>query len=235
MIAKEFSMFNLAKGRHEVKSRLLLLLLAVIFTVSLSGCPALWNMESSEVKESPEDAYKNAQDLLKDKKYFQAIESLEKLKSAHPDFKEMPEVYVKIADAFFDEGSYDKAIARYLQFLELYPNNADVPRAKYQIGMAYFNQIKGTDLDNSVVRSAIQAFKVVTELQDSGDWGKKAEERINECKKKLAEKELYKANTYVSLGNYKAARLAAQRVLDDYPKLGFDDVAEELIKKYKNR
>ncbi len=227
-------MFRPTKGRHEVKSRLLLISI-VFITLALAGCPSVWNIDAKDTKESPEEAYKQAQDQLKDKKYFQAIESLEKLKSAYPDFKEMPQVYLKIADAFFDEGSYDKAIARYLQFLELYPNNEDVPRAKYQIGMAYFSQIKGTDLDNSVVRSAIQAFKVVTELQEPGEWGKKAEEKINECKKKLAEKEIYKANTYISLGNYKAARLAAQRVLDDYPKLGFDDVAQDLIKKYKNR
>ncbi len=217
-----------------MKSRLLLIVI-ILVTTSLAGCPSIWNLDSREAKESPEEAYKQAQDLLKDKKYFQAIENLEKLKSAHPDFKEMPEVYLKIADAFFDEGSFDKAIARYLQFLELYPNNSDVPRAKYQIGMAYFNQIKGTDLDNSVVRSAIQAFKVVTELPEPGEWAKKAEERINECRKKLAEKEIYKANTYISLGNYKAAKLAAQRVLDDFPKLGFDEVAGELIKKYQDR
>ncbi len=217
-----------------MKSRLLFTIV-VLMTMALSACPSIWNLDGKESKDSPDDLYKLAQDQLKDKKYFQAIESLEKLKSAHPDFKEMPNVYLKIADSFYDEGSYDKAIARYLQFLELYPNNSDVPRAKYQIGMAYFSQIKGTDLDNSVVRSAIQAFKVVTELPEPGEWGKKAEEKISECKKKLAEKEIYKANTYISLGNYKAARLAAQRVLDDYSKLGFDDTAQDLIKKYKDR
>lgn len=211
------------------------IILVLFITMTLSGCPSVWNLETKNPEDIPEETYKKAEDLLKDKKYFQAIESLEKLKSAHPDFKQMPEVYLKIADAFYDEGSFDKAIARYLQFLELYPNNPDVPRAKYQIGMAYFSQIRGTDLDNSVVRSAIQAFKVVTELPEPGEWGKKAEEKINECKKKLAEKEIYKANTYVSLGNYKAARLAAQRVLDEFPKLGFDEVANDLIKKYKNK
>ena len=138
MIAKGFSMFRPTKGRHEVKSRLLLISI-VFITLALAGCPSVWNIDAKDTKESPEEAYKQAQDQLKDKKYFQAIESLEKLKSAYPDFKEMPQVYLKIADAFFDEGSYDKAIARYLHFLELYPNNEDVPRAKYQIGMPYFS------------------------------------------------------------------------------------------------
>ncbi len=227
-------MFVLAKRLHKVKPRSFLIFL-LLFSMLLTGCPSVWNAETTKNRESPDDAYKQAQDLLKDKKYFQAIENLEKLKSAHPDFKEMPDVYLKIADAFFEEGSYDKSIARYLQFLELYPNNENVARAKYQIGMAYFRQIKGTDLDNSVVRSAIQSFKVVTELQEPGEWGKKAEERIRECRQKLAEKEIYKANTYVSLGNYKAARLAAQRVLDDFPKLGFDEAAQKLVDKYKDR
>ena len=39
--------------------------------------------------------------------------------------------------------------------------------------MAYFKQIKGTDLDNTVVKQAIKAFKAVSEASDPGEWGKK--------------------------------------------------------------
>ena len=65
--------------------------------------------------------------------------------------------------------------------------------------------------------------------------GQKAEEKTRECERKLAEKELYKARSYISLGNYKAARLATQRVLDQYPKLGLDDEAKKLLERIKNK
>ena len=210
-------------------------LLVTILAVLMSGCPALWNSYVKDKSVSPEELFSQAKDKLKEKSYADAVSSLERLKSAYPEFKQMPQVYLSIADAFYDEGSYDRAIARYLQFLELYPADKDASKARYQIGRSYFNQIKGTDLDNRVVKQAIRSFKAVSEAPDAGEWGKKAEEKSRECERKLADKELYKARSYISLGNYKAARLAAQRVLDQYPKLGLDDEAKQLLANIKNK
>ncbi|MCL5124329.1 MAG: outer membrane protein assembly factor BamD [Deltaproteobacteria bacterium] len=210
--------------------------LSVFFILAfISGCPSWWASEVKEKNPTPEQLFSEGQQKIKEKSYQDGVNILERLKSGFPEFKKMPQVYMAIADAFYDQNSYDKAIARYLQFLELYPGDKEASRAKYQIGMAYFKQIKGTDLDNTVVKQAIKAFKVVSESADPGEWGKKAEEKTRECEKKLGEKELYKARSYIGLGNYKAARLAAQRVLDQYSKLGLDDEAKSLLDGIKNK
>ena len=39
----------------------------------------------------------------------------------------------------------------------------------------------------------------------------------------------------MSMGNYQAARLAAQKVLDEFPKTGFDQEAKQLIGKIKGK
>ena len=211
------------------------LLSVFLVLILISGCPSWWASEVKQKDPTAEELFAKGQQKIKEKNYQEGVNDLERLKSGFPEFKKMPEVYMAIADTFYDQDSWDKAIARYLQFLELYPGDKEAARAKYQIGMAYFKQIKGTDLDNTVVKQAIKAFKVVSESQDPGQWGKKAEEKIRECEKKLGEKELYKAKSYIGLGNYKAARLAAQRVLDQYPKLGLDDDAKDLLAKIKNK
>lgn len=144
-------------------------------------------------------------------------------------------MYLKLGDVFFEEKAYEKAASRYLQFIELFPNHKEVPKAKFNVAMCYFNQIKGTDLDNRAVKLAADSFKAVTELPDAGEWGKKAEEKLKECRQKLAAKELYKARTYISVSNYTAARLAAQRVLDEYSKLGYDEEAKDLIQGIKGK
>jgi len=210
-------------------------LFVILLLTLLSGCPTWWSSDVKEKNTTPEELFSQGTDKIKQKNYEEGVNILERLKSAYPEFKQMPKVYLAIADSFYDQASYDKAIARYLQFLELYPGDKEASRAKYQIGMSYFNQIKGTDLDNSVVKQAIRAFKVVSEAQDTEEWGKKAEEKIRECQRKLAEKELYKAKSYISLGNYKAARLSAQRILDQYSKLGLDDEAKNLLAGIKNK
>lgn len=211
------------------------LLLLVALLGLATGCVSLWTADVKEKNVSAEELFKQGKEKIKDKHYQEGINILERLKSAHPEFKQMPEVYLAIADSFYDEGSHDKAIARYLQFMELYPGDKEASRARYQIAMSYFNQIKNTDLDNSVVKQAIRAFKAVSDAADPGEWGKKAEEKSRECQRKLAEKELYKSRSYISLGNYKAARIAAQRVIDEYSKLGLDDDAKKILDKIKNK
>lgn len=210
-------------------------LAAVTLTLFLAGCPSIWQNEVADKPPSPEKLFSEAEAKFKQKEYKDAVDSYQRLKSAFPDFKKMPEVYMKIADGSYELGEYDKAISRYSQFMELYPGDANVPRAKYQIAMCFFNQIKGTDLDNSVVTRAADAFRVLAQDPNAGDWSKKAEEKLRECQKKLAEKELYKARTYISMGNYQAAKLAAQRVLDQYPKLGLDQEADALVKRCKDK
>jgi outer membrane protein assembly factor BamD len=206
-----------------------------VAALACSGCPSIWNTETSGKTASADDLYKAAEEDFQKKNYSQAIETYERLKSAHPDFKQIPEAYLKIADSFFEQGQYEKAISRYLQFVELHPGHKELQRAKYQIALAHFNQIKNADLDSALAQRSAKAFKAIMDDPDAGEYSKKAEEKYKECLKKLAAKELYKARTYVGMGNYQAAKLAAKRVLDEYPKLGFDEEANELMNSIKNK
>jgi outer membrane protein assembly factor BamD len=215
--------------------RKLSFILVTFIAVLAAGCPSLWKTDVVGKDSGPDKLFQAAEDQFQKKQYAQAVEVYERLKSGYPDFKKMPEVYSKIADALYEDKSYDQASERYKQFIELYPGDKGVPRAKFNIGMCYFNQIKNTDLDNSVVQRATAEFKALSENPNAGEWAKKAEEKYNECRKKLAEKEMYKARTMLTVQNYQAARLAAKRVLDEYPKLGFDNDASELIKSIKGK
>jgi outer membrane protein assembly factor BamD len=217
-------------------NKLLAYISILLIILCCSGCPSVWNTDNSkESNTSPEDLFKSAEELFEKQKYAPAIDLYEQLKSAHPDFKEIPKVYLRIADALYNDKQYDKAMGRYYQFIELYPNEKEAARAKYNVGMSLFNQIKNTDLDSRIINRTAETFKALSDDPNAGEWAKKAEEKYRECRQKLAEKELYKAKTYISMGNYQAARLVAKRVLDEYPKLGYDDQANELIKKIKNK
>jgi outer membrane protein assembly factor BamD len=211
-------------------------IVAVALTVlMLAGCPALWNTKSVVKNSTPEQLYREGERLFKEKDYSGAISAFDQLKSAHPQFKKTPDAYLKTADAMFENGAYEKAIGRYQTFVELYPLHKEVPRAKYQAALAYFNQIKSTDLDNSIIQTALQAFKALSQDPKAGDWAKKAAEKLRECRKKLAEKEIYKARTYWQMGRYKSARVSAKRVLDEYSKLGYDTEAKDLLNKVKDK
>ena len=82
-----------------------------------------------------------------------------------------------------------------------------------------------------------EQFRMASLVDDpaSGEWRKKAEEKYKVCRRKLGEKELYKADTYLSLKKYKAARMAAQRVIAEYHGLGLDKRAQQIIDKTRGR
>ncbi|MDQ7782398.1 MAG: outer membrane protein assembly factor BamD [Desulfomonilaceae bacterium] len=214
---------------------LILMVLTVITAGVLAGCPSLWNSKVGEEAPGAGELYEKAEARFKDKDYPGAIEAYQRLRSAHPDFDKAPEVSMKIADATYESGDLEKAASAYLQFVELYPGHEEAARAKYQVAMCYFRQIKNTDLDSRAVMTAAERFKALRDNPDAGEWATKAGEKFDECMKKLAEKELYKARTYISMGKYKSARLAAKRVLEEYGKLGLDQEAEDLIKRIKGK
>lgn len=210
-------------------------LVVLIAGVMLTACPSLWSTAAKDKTEDAEVLYKDAEAAFANKDYDKAIELYERIKSGHSDFEKTPEVYLKLAEAFYEKGAYEKAISRYLQFVELHPGHKDVPKAKFYAAMGYFQQIRAADLDNRIVHTAAEAFKALRDDPEAGEWAEKAGEKYNECLKKMAEKELYKARTYVSMGQYQAARISAKRVLDEYKEMGFDKEAEDLIKGIKGK
>ncbi|MCA1961764.1 MAG: outer membrane protein assembly factor BamD [Desulfomonile sp.] len=201
--------------------------LCVIF---LAGCPSIWQTKTPPPDTGPEELYKAALRSFDEKRYTDAADQLQRLRHSYPDFEKMPEVYLRIGDAFFNDGKYEEAFTRYRQFIELYPNHQDKYRAKYMIGMAHFKQIKSIDLDDTAIRRAEEAFKEVKDDPEASEWAKKAEEKYRECRVKLAQKELYKAASSLSRSQYKAARLALQRVIDD-----FADQAPEVVKEARRK
>jgi len=211
------------------------MVLVAIMAVLLVGCPSLWSTKETAKAPDAEVLYKEAEGFFKDKDYPRAIEAYRTLRSAHPGFEKIPEVSMKIADALYDSNDFEKAASAYLQFVELHPGHEQVTRAKYRVAMCYFKQIGSEDRDSRAVTLAAERFKTLRDNPDAGEWIKKASEKYDECMKKLAEKELYKANTYISMGKYKAARIAAKRVLEEYGKLGLDQKAEDLIKSIKGK
>lgn len=221
--------------RCDTVRRVSPILVAALIALLVTGCNGIWQPKLPGEKASAEELFKAAQKRYKEKSYREAISLYDRLKSAHPDFVQMPNVYQRIGDAYYELGEYEEAISRYHQFLQLYPNNAGRHRAKYQIGMCYFKRMPSIDRDTTLVRRAEATFKSLVDDPTAGDWRKKAEAKYKICRKRLGEKELYKAQTYLSLKKYKAARMAAQRVIAEYHGLGLDKQAQRLIEKTRGR
>ena len=84
--------------------------------------------------------------------------------------------------------------------------------------MSYYDQMKPVEQDQSITAKAAEQFrKLVREYPDSR-YASDALAKIDVCRGRLAQKELWVASYYLNQGNIVAARQRLELVLKDYPR-----------------
>lgn len=119
------------------------LLLPVLAIILITACSSM----------SDQDYFNQADKLLKEKKYSEAIKGFETLISEYPESKIAPKSLVQIAALYESnviEGmgfvkSFKKAAETYYQVYEKYPESEEAPISLFQSGFLYDNELKNYD------------------------------------------------------------------------------------------
>ena len=84
--------------------------------------------------------------------------------------------------------------------------------------MSYYDQMKPVEQDQSITAKAADQFRrLVREYPDSR-YASDALSKIDICRGRLAQKELWIASYYIDQGNATAARQRLEYVLKEYPR-----------------
>ncbi len=75
--------------------------------------------------------------------------------------------------------------------------------------MSYYDQMKPVEQDQEITRKAMEAFKVLVREYPESRYAADALAKIDICRGRLAQKELWVAAYYINQGNPAAARPAA--------------------------
>lgn len=205
------------------------LLLAAIY--SLSICVSCATGPKGEIQKSPQEMYNEGLKLLNRKKYERAAEAFRKLKEEHPLSSYTPLAELRIADVHFFNKNYAEAVNQYEEFRKLHPLHPEVPYAIYQMGMCYFKQILSVDRDQTATEKALEQFRYLIENFPQSPHSAAAKEKIQICRRQLAEHELYVGQFYLRLKKYRAALGRFEKILQTYPDLGYEEKLKPLIAK----
>lgn len=148
--------------------------------------------------------------------YSDAIKTFTALKERYPYSRYAILAELKLADAYFQREEYPQAIAAYEDFSRLHPKNEAIPYVLYQIGESHYRQLLSVDRDQSATKQAILAFERLVKSYPQCSYASKAEEKIQNCRKLLAEHEVYVGRFYYKSEHYRAALARFKGVLDDY-------------------
>ncbi|MBM4276922.1 MAG: lipopolysaccharide transport periplasmic protein LptA [Deltaproteobacteria bacterium] len=206
------------------------LLLFVLFSL-LNGCAGK-GKDIKTIKGDPEVLYRQGLERFNKRDYSEALKIFEQIKSNFPDSPPHTQwAEVKVGDCHFFKKDYVEAIAAYEEFKKTRPTHEEIPYVQYQIGMAHFSQMRTHDRDQTSTQKALSNFEYLVSSTPQSFFTDKAKEKIEICKKQLADHEFYIGNFYYKKGKYLAAASRFEGLLEKFPKRAEEDKALYLLGK----
>jgi outer membrane protein assembly factor BamD len=198
------------------KHKTALITVALIFLLLLGGLAGCACLTGSKQVESAEELAEKGMESFEDEDYSDALKAFNTLKERYPYSRYAILAELKVADAHFHRKEYPEAIDAYEDFVQLHPKNEAIPYVKYQIGICYYEQKLSKDRDQTPTRLAILSFERLLKEHADSAYAREATKKINDCRKLLAEHELYVGRFYYKAKHYRAALGRFEGILTDY-------------------
>ena len=166
----------------------------------------------------PDELYTQGEQEMGRKRYLEARESFRKIVERHPNSAWAPRARFLIGEAFYREAEFDKAIKEFETFLAFYPRHEIADLVQYRLAMAYYDQLKPVEQDQGLTAKALEQFKKLVKQYPESRYATDALAKIDFCRGRLAQKEVWVAGYYFDQGNASAARQRLEFVLKEYPR-----------------
>jgi outer membrane protein assembly factor BamD len=186
----------------------------------LGGCSAI----SDLFKPRPQallpaaDLYAQGEKELDRSRYADARLAFKKIVERHPQSTYAPRARFLIGESYYREGEWDKAIKEFETFLSFYPRHQIADLVQFRLAMSYYDQLKPVEQDQAITGKAMEAFKTLVREYPESRYAADALAKIDICRGRLAQKELFVASYYLNQGNPAAARQRLENVIKNYPR-----------------
>src|SRR3989441_3931485 len=162
-----------------------------------------------------DELYSSGEKELAEKRYEQARENFKKSVERHPNSSYAPRGRFLIGEAYYREAEFDKAIREFESFLSFYPRHQIADLVQYRLAMSYYDQMKPIEQDQGLTVKGLDQFKKLIKEYPESRYATDALGKIDVCRGRIAQKELWVATYYFNQGNPSAARQRLEQVLRD--------------------
>src|ERR1700761_1617028 len=209
-------------------SKTVLAVLCVV--VALTSCSSF-----NKVLKSKDYEYKLkiADQLYGEKKYRDAEVLYEELYPIYKGTDKFEEIYYKDANCFYNMKEYKDAENFYKGFLEVFPNSPRAEEVDYLKALCSYKQSLKVELEQGTTIKAIGMMQTFINRHPGSPRIKEATDIVAKCKEKLELKECRAADEYFKIGQYRAAALGYENVINDYPETTKGDEYQfKMVKSY---
>jgi len=203
--------------------------LTVALLLFLSGCGFIDYFFLPPPEDTAQELFEAGQDAMKEKNYDDAAEYFTKLKDRYPFSPYTPEAELALGDAYFLDNRFDEAVDAYKDFESMHPRHERIPYVLYQIGVSNYKQFKSIDMPQEHVAEALEYFLRLVEAFPDDPYAEEAGKSVQNCRRYLAEHEIFVADFYWRVERYGAAWKRYRRIAQEFKDL--PDVVDYALKR----
>jgi outer membrane protein assembly factor BamD len=176
---------------------------------------------------------KAADKYFEEKKYSLAQQLYEEL---YPIFKgtdKFEHIYYRDAYCFYYMENYRDAENFFKGFLEVFPNSSKAEEVDFMHALCFYKQSPKLELEQTNTAKAMGVMQSFINTHPGSSRIAEATDIIDKCRAKLEQKELRAADLYFKLGQYRAAAISFNNLLNTYPESSAADIYKlQSIKAY---
>ena len=183
--------------------------------VLLAGCGSF--TQRPESIPPPRELYQKGEFDLDQGRFDQARINFRRVFERHPESPLAPRARFLMGETYYREAQFDKGIKEFEAFMSFYPGHPIADLVQYRMAMSYYDQMKPVEQDQALTQKALEQFKKLVKEYPHSRYATEALGKMEICRGRLAQKELWVASYYAKQGNLVGARQRLQVILKDYP------------------
>ena len=192
------------------KLGVLLIMMAVVVSCNKRFEKAMKSTDKDFILQTANEFYEEG-------KWANAIELYAKVSSAFSGTEHSADIAYKQADANFQDKNYRLAAHQFKTFYITNPTDPRAEEAAYRSAYSFYTDSPDYNLDQTSTYSAIDELQSFINAYPNSSRVEEANGYINELRQKLEKKAFEIAKIYYKTLKYKAAGIAFDNMLDDYP------------------
>lgn len=179
----------------------------------IAGCSGAGQLSYT----SAEEAYQKGVSSYRDGRYSRAVEYFGGVFEFGRTHEWAADAQLYLARSHRRNRDFILSASEYTRFTELYRADPRVADAEFERAMTFYERSPQIELDQTNTRKGVEVFNLYIQRYSDHDSVEVAMQRVEELRRKLADKQLHAAMLYERRGLYQAAALSYEVVFDKYP------------------
>lgn len=201
-------------------------IIPVLLLLLISSCsPYEKVLKSSDVN------YKltKANEYYEKKEYYKASQLYQGILPMVKGTRNFEPMYYRYAWSYYNMKDYLSASYHFKNFVDFFPSSKDAEECQFMHAVSLYKMSPKYSLEQTNTIKAVEAMQAFINMNPTSSRIAEANNYIDQARKKLEKKEAAAAKLYYDIGQYKAAGVAFQSVLRNYPESPSADYYQYMI------